>query len=69
MQKNNANPSDDKEEKTIEECLPYGMTAGVVIGSILSFVYNDAIYITYGICGGLLLGLLAGSIISNHKKN
>ena len=37
---------------------------GTLVGCILSFNYNDMMFIGYGSIGGLLLGTMIGSILS-----
>ena len=58
----------DKEEKYIEKYLPFGVMIGVVVGSILGITLDNMIYLAYGSCGGLLLGLMVGAIASEGKK-
>ncbi len=58
----------DKEEKYIEKYLPFGVMIGVVVGSILGITLDNMMYLAYGSCGGLILGVLWGAIAAEGKK-
>ena len=53
-----------KEDKAFVTWLPIGVMAGTLVGCILSFYFDDMMFIGYGSVGGLLLGTLIGSILS-----
>lgn len=53
-----------KEDKSLNTWLPIGLMFGSAIGMILTFKYDDIMYLTYCTTGGLLLSLLLSSILS-----
>ena len=58
---------DLKESKTTEMWIPIGLMIGTVVGFILSFDYDDMMFVVYGSVVGLLFGAVLGSILS--QKN
>ena len=64
----NKQTNTDKEDKYIEKYLPFGVMIGVVVGSILGIALDNMMYLAYGSCGGLLLGVIIGAIASEGKK-
>ena len=63
----NHKTNNDKEEKNIEKFLPFGVMIGIVAGSILGVIIDNMMFLLYGTCGGLLFGILIGTIASNGK--
>ena len=57
-----------KENKFIEKYLPLGVVIGVVIGSVISLILGDLLYLAYGSCGGLILGIIIRAIAAESKK-
>ncbi|MBQ9834011.1 MAG: hypothetical protein IJO33_02330 [Bacilli bacterium] len=62
--KKNKSIVETKEDKAIGTWMPIGVMIGTVVGCILSFKYDDMMFIGYGSVGGLLLGIIVGSILS-----
>ena len=62
--KKNKSVGESKEDKALGTWLPIGVMVGTLVGCILSFNYNDMMFIGYGSIGGLLLGTMIGSILS-----
>lgn len=62
--KKNKNIIETKEEKALGTWLSIGVMVGTLVGCILSFNYDDMMFIGYGSVGGLLLGTIIGSILS-----
>ena len=60
--KKNKSIVETKEDKAIGTWMPIGVMIGTVVGCILSFKYDDMMFIGYGSVGGLLLGTIVGSI-------
>ena len=64
MSKKNKNIVETKEDKAIGTWIPIGVMIGTAVGCILSFKYDDMMFIGYGSVGGLLLGTIIGSVLS-----
>ena len=62
--KKNKSIVETKEDKAIGTWMPIGVMIGTVVGCILSFKYDDMMFIGYGSVGRLLLGTIVGSILS-----
>ncbi len=62
--KKNKSSVETKEDKVIGIWMPIGVMIGTVVGCILSFKYDDMMFMGYGSVGGLLLGTIVGSILS-----
>ena len=61
--KKNKSIVETKEDKAIGTWMPIGVMIGTVVGCILSFKYDDMMFIGYGSVGGLLLVTIVRSIL------
>lgn len=53
---------DSKEEKALNTYLPIGVMIGTLVGMVLSFTNDNFIFLGIGSVGGLLFGMLMGTI-------
>ena len=55
---------ESKEDKALNTWIPIGTMIGTVIGMILSFSFNNFLYLGGCAVGGLLLGFLMANIVT-----
>ena len=61
-----AKKREDKEEKSLNTWIPIGVMIGSVVGMILFFVYDNFLYFGGCLTGGLLVGIMFGSIFAEE---
>ena len=54
----------NKEEKSLNTWMPIGVMIGSVVGMVLSFKFDNFLYLAGCVVGGLLIGTMIGSIFA-----
>lgn len=60
---------DEKEESKLGTWIPIGVGIGTAIGAMLSFTFDNILFLGGGSSFGLLLGIIIGSIAGGKNDN